>query len=181
VTIAAGEGFRIIHPIPPGGRKFRAAFGLPVDAGRTAWAFDLPLGAFESELVIRQTPGMTLQTPKGVQAETRTVQQGTFYLLAPLTIRKGQSMVMTIDGLPSPPQWRAWVQRIVGVLVVVVIVGGLGFALLARRPAQATNAEAEARRQRLLDELVELERSGGAAANPRRREQLLAELEQLWG
>jgi hypothetical protein len=181
VSIAPGEGYRIIRPIPPGGRKFRVAFGLPVDAGRASWALDLPLGAFESELVLRQLPGMTLQTPPSVRAESRTVPQGTFYILAPITIHKNQSMVMTIDGLPSPPRWRAWVQGIVGVLVVVTIVGGLLFALLARRPAQAGDAETEVRRQRLLDELVELERSGADAANPRRREQLLAELEQLWG
>jgi len=73
------------------------------------------------------------------------------------------------------------VQGIVGVLVVGVMLAGLALALAARRrPAQAAEVETEARRQRLLDELVELERSG-ASANPRRREQLLAELEQLWG
>jgi hypothetical protein len=178
VSIVPGEGYRIIRPIPPGGRKFRVAFGLPVDGGRASWALDLPLGAFESELVIRQLPGMTLQTPPNFHAESRTVPQGTFYILAPITIKRNQSMVMAIDGLPSPPRWRAWVQGIVGVLVVTTIVGGLLFSLLARRPAQAADAEAAARRQRLLDELVELERSG---ANPKRRDQLLAELEQLWG
>jgi hypothetical protein len=178
VSVAPGEGYRIVRPIPPGGRPFRAAFFLPVDAGRAAWALDLPLGAFESELVIKQTPGMALQTPPNVHAESRTVPQGTFYILGPLTIHRNQSMVMAIDGLPSHPRWRSWVQGIVGVLVVAVILAGLGFALVARRPAQAADAEAEARRQRLLDELVELERSG---ANPRRRDQLLAELEQLWG
>jgi hypothetical protein len=67
------------------------------------------------------------------------------------------------------------------VLVVATIVGGLLFALLARRPARSADAEIEARRQRLLDELVEIERSGASRADPRRREQLLAELEQLWG
>jgi hypothetical protein len=178
VAVVPGEGYRIIRPIPPGGRPFRAAFYLPVEAGRAAWAFDLPLGALESSLVIKQTPGMTLQTPSNFQAETRTVPQGTFYILSPLTIQKGQSMVMAIDGLPSHPRWRSWVQGIVGVLVVVVMLGGLALALLARRPAQAGDAEAEVRRQQLLDELVELERSG---ANPKRRDQLLAELEQLWG
>jgi hypothetical protein len=181
VAVAPGEGYRIIRPIPPGGRPFRAAFFLPVDAGRAAWALDLPLGAFESELVIKQTPGMTLQTPPSVRAESRTAPQGTFYILGPITIKKGQSMAMAIDGLPSVPQWRAWVQGIVGVLVVGVMLAGLALALAARRrPAEAAEVEAEARRQRLLDELVELERSG-ASANPRRREQLLAELEQLWG
>lgn len=184
VAVVPGEGYRIVRPIPPGGRQFRAAFSLPVDAGRAAWALDLPLGAYDSSLVIRQTPGMSLQTPPSVHAESRTVSQGTFYILGPLTIGEGQSMVMGIDGLPSHPRWRAWVQGIVGVLVVAVILGGLGLALVARRrPAQAANAEAEARRQRLLDELVELERAGAGAANSansRRREQLLAELEQLW-
>jgi hypothetical protein len=184
VAVVPGEGYRIIRPIPPGGRPFRAAFFLPVDAGRAAWALDLPLGAFESELVIKQTPGMTLQTPPSVRAESRTVPQGTFYILGPITIKKGLSMAMAVDGLPSAPQWRAWVQGIVGVLVVGVMLAGLALALAARRrPAQAAaaEAEAEARRQRLLDELVELERSGASSANPRRREQLLAELEQLWG
>lgn len=181
VSVVPGEGYRIVHPIPPGGRPFRAAFFLPVDAGRAPWALDLPFGAYESSLVIRQTPGMTLQTPPSFQAESRTVQQGTFYVLGPITIHPNQSMAMAIDGLPSHPRWRNWVQGIVGVLVVAVILAGLGFALLARRPAQVANTETEARRQRLLDELVELERSGAGAANPRRREQLLAELEQLWG
>ncbi|HEX8114051.1 MAG TPA: hypothetical protein VF516_40240, partial [Kofleriaceae bacterium] len=178
VSVVPGEGYRIIRPIPPGGRPFRAAFYLPVDAGQAAWALDLPLGAFESELVIKQNPGMTLQTPPSVHAESRTVPQGTFYILGPITIHRAQSMTMAIEGLPSTPRWRSWVQGIVGVLVVATILGGLLFALLARRPAQAADAHAEARRQRLLDELVELERSG---ANPKRREQLLAELEQLWG
>jgi len=178
VAVAPGEGYRIIRPIPPGGRPFRGAFYLPVEAGRASWALDLPLGAFESELVIKQAPGMSLQTPPTVHAESRTVPQGTFYLLASITIKRGQSMAMAIDGLPSHPRWRGWVQGIVGVLVVGVMLTGLGAALLARRPEQAADAEAEARRQRLLDELVELERSG---ANPKRRDQVLAELEQLWG
>ena len=177
VSVAPGEGYRIIRPIPPGGRQFHAAFSLPVDAGKASWALDLPLGTFDSELVIRQTPGMTVQTPSGMQGESKTVPQGTFYILSPLRIMKGQSMVMTVDGLPSPPTWRKWVQGAVGLLVIAVMLAGIGLALFTRRPAEVAAAGEEVRRQRLLDELVELERSG---ANPRRREQLLVELEQLW-
>jgi hypothetical protein len=177
VAVAPGEGYRIIRPIPPGGRQFHAAFSLPVEAGKASWALDLPLGTFDSELVIRQTPGMTVHTPPSFQGETKTVPQGTFFVLAPLRIQKNQSMAMTIDGLPSPPRWRKWVQGAVGLLVVGVMLAGVAFAVFARRPAQAAAADDDARRQKLLDELVELERSG---ANPKRREQLLAELEQLW-
>jgi hypothetical protein len=89
-------------------------------------------------------------------------------------------MVMSIDGLPSPPAWQWWMRRIVGVLVVGVMLAGVFFALARKPPARAATAAAssvDARRKKLLDELVELEGSG---ANPKRREQLLAELEQLW-
>jgi hypothetical protein len=182
VATVPGEGYKIIRPLPPYGRSFQAGFYLPVDAGRAEWTLDLPLGAFQSQIVLLKMPGMTLELPKGVQAETRQVSRGEVYVLGPITIHPAQSMTMTIDGLPSQPRWRVWVQGIIGVLVVGVLLAGLAFALAARRrPAQAVNAEADARRQRLLDELVELERAGAGAANPRRRDQVLAELEQLWG
>jgi hypothetical protein len=182
IAIVPGQGYKIIRPLPPLGRSFRAGFYLPVDAGRTEWALDLPLGAVQSQLMILKTPKMTLQLPPGAKVETRPVQQGEVFVVGPIRIPEGRSMVMAIDGLPSHPQWQAWLQGIVGVLVVGVMLAGLGLALAARRrPAQTANAEAEARRQRLLDELVELERAGAGTANPRRREQVLAELEQLWG
>lgn len=178
VSVSPGEGFRIIRPIPPGGRTFHGAFSLPIDSGTTAWSLDLPMGTFESELVIRQTPGMTVHTQGKMQGETRTVPQGTFYILSPITIMEPRSIAMTIDGLPSRPAWRKWVQGIVGVLVVCVILAGVALALTGRRRAEDAESAVEARRRQLLDELVELERTG---ANPKRREQLLGELERLWG
>lgn len=177
VAVAAGEGFRIVRPIPPGGRSFHGGFSLPVDGGKVSWSLGLPMGAYNSEIAIRKTPGLVVHTPPGVRGETRTVPQGTYFVIAPITITPKQSMVMTIEGLPTPPAWRAWISRIVGVLVVALIVAGVLFALFGKRPAAAAGATREARRQRLLDELVELERGGGS---PKRREQLVRELEELW-
>jgi hypothetical protein len=179
VSVAAGEGFRIMRPIPPLGRTFHAGFSLPVEGGEVAWALDLPLGAYQSQLVIEQTAGMTVQTPPNVRGETRTVPQGTFFVIDPISILPKQAMVMTIAGLPSAPAWRTWVPRIVGSLVVGMMLAGLIFALWSRPRQHATppGAARDARKQRLLDELVDLERTGGSA---KRREQLLGELEQLW-
>jgi hypothetical protein len=143
------------------------------------------MGAYESQLAIRKTPGMTVQLPPGVNSETRTVPQGTYVILGPISILPKQSMVMSLEGLPSPPAWRWWLSHIVGVLVVGVMLAGIFFAL-ARKPsggatastaAAAATAAKAARRQKLLDELVELERTGG---DPKRREQLLDDIEQLW-
>lgn len=176
VSVAQGEGFRIIRPIPPGGRQFHAGFSLPVDGGSLSWSLDLPLGSWDSSLIIRQTPGMSVHPQGKIQGETRTVPQGTFYILRSITIAEPRSIGLTIDGMPSPPTWRKWVQGIVGLLVLGVILAGVALALGGRRSPEQASGE-EARRQKLLDELVELERSG---ANPKRREQLLAELERLW-
>jgi hypothetical protein len=179
VAVAAGEGFRIIRPIPPGGRAFHGGFSLPVDDGKVVWTLDLPIGSYESELDIRQSPGLVVHTPPNVKGELKTVAQGTFFVIDPITITPKQSMTMSIEGLPSPPAWRAWVSRIVGVLVVALMLGGVVFALFGKRPAAAAAGPAgkAARRQRLLDELVQLERTGGS---PKRREQLVRELEELW-
>ncbi|HET9620011.1 MAG TPA: carboxypeptidase-like regulatory domain-containing protein [Kofleriaceae bacterium] len=177
VSVAAGEGFRIVRPIPPGDRTFHGGFSLPVENGQTSWALDLPLGSYQSQMDMRLTPGMQVHAPANADGEVRTVPQGTFFVFENISIAPRQAMTMTIDGMPSRPAWRSLLSMIVGVLVVVVMVGGVVVALFFRRPASEKAVASAARRQRLLDELVVLERDGG---NPKRREQVLDELEQLW-
>jgi hypothetical protein len=178
VAVAPGEGFRIVKPIAPGQRVFVGAFSLPVKAGEVKWDLDLPFGAFQSGMEILQVPGMRVDTPPGVRGETATVEQGTFFVLPEISILPKQSMVMTITGLPAPAAWRTWLPRIIGVLVVIVMIGGVYMALTRNRPDTAADKAREAKRQKLLDELVELEKSG---KNEKRREQIMNELEKLWG
>ncbi len=179
VAVVPDEGFRILRPIPPGRRRFLGGFSLPVENGTVKWAWDLPLGTFNSGIQFQQVPGMSVQTPPGVNGQTVTdPQQGTFFVLPQISILPKQSMVMTLTGLPSPAAWRVWLPRLIGVLVVAMMVGGLALALRRSRPDAAATAAREARRQKLLDELVELEKSG---KNQKRREQIMAELESLWG
>jgi hypothetical protein len=181
VAVDAEKGFRIMRPLPPLGRQFHGGYSLPVVDGVVEWALDLPLGATSSEFAIREVPGMVVRTPPKAEGKSHEVEQGKFFVIGPIDILPNQSMSMTIEGLPTRPAWRIWLPGILGVLAVLVMVGGVYFALF-RKPVQSAAATAAAanltRRQRLLDELVELERSGG---NPRRREQVLAELEDLWG
>lgn len=179
VSVAAGEGFRIMRPIPPGGRQFHAGFSMPVVDGKVHMVMDLPLGTYQSEIDVRKTATMTAKASPNFPIETRTVPQGTFIVMGPIGILPKQTMEVTLEGLPSVPGWRQWFPRLIGLVVVGLLVAGAAFALAGRgKPARAAATNASARRQRLLDELVELERTGD---NPRRREQVLGELEQLWG
>jgi hypothetical protein len=178
VSVAQGEGFRIVRPIPPGDRTFHGGFSLPTEDGKASWSLDLPLGSYESQMETRLLPGMTVHAPANAAGEVRTIPQGSFYVFDNISIAPKQSMVMTIEGMPSRPAWRHILSVVVGLLVVVTMIVGLMFALFFKKPeAPAAHAEREARRQRLLDELVELERDGG---NPKRREHVLDELEKLW-
>jgi hypothetical protein len=176
VAIVPGEGFRLIRPLAPGNRQFHGAFSLPVEDGAVSWRMDLPFGLFNSGMEILSVPGMLVNTPPGVNGQTMTVPQGTFYVLPQISILPKQSMVMSISGLPQPPTWKIWLPRIFGVVVVLVILGGISAALLRKRSGEG---DRDQRRQKLLDELVELERSQ-AKGSAKRREQILAELETLW-
>jgi len=178
VAVVPGEGFRILRPLPPGaGRPFVAGFSLSVDDGVADWALDLPLGTVGSEISIRQSPGMKVELPEGVEGHPQEMQDGSVYFrLENIKIPRGRSMAMTITGLPSPAAWKIWAPRIVGVVVILTILGGVGLALL-RTSSKTPDSIHLARKNALLDELVELERSG---ADNRRREQLVAELEKLW-
>jgi hypothetical protein len=177
VAVAQGDGFRIGRPIPPGGKQFHAGFSMPVEDGKVEWALDLPLGAFQSGMEIQQTPGMSVQLPPTVQGKTMTVPQGTFFVLPQISILPKQSMNMTIIGLPSPPAWRTWAPRVVGILAVIVMLTGLGFALQRTSATRAVDLARAHKRTQLLDELVELEKAG---KDNKRRAQITDELEALW-
>lgn len=175
VAIVPGEGFRIVRPLAPGQRAFHGAFSLPVNDGEVTWKLDLPLGSFNSGMEILQPPGMLVQTPPGVNGQTMTVPQGTYFVLPNISILPKQSMVMKLTGLPQQPGWKVSLRTVSAILVILVVIGGIVFALM--RPKGGSDDERAARRQKLLDELVELERTG---KNAKRREQIMAELETLW-
>jgi hypothetical protein len=178
VAVDAGHGFRIVRPIPPGGRRFLGGFSLPVDAGNVTWDLDLPFGAYQSGIEIQELNGMSMQVPASVHAESATDKRGKWRVLSPITIMPNQSMVMSISGLPSPPQWTVWVPRVLGLTVVAAMLSGLGIALWKRR--QLGDATRASRRQKLLDELVAIEKGERSEKQDKRREQLLSELENLW-
>ena len=187
VAVAAGEGIRFLRPIPPGRKMAVAAFSLPIEDGEVVWRLDLPLGLAQSGMEIKQTPSMRVSMPPGMPGQTVCVRDSKpvapnecretdekWFVIDGITIEPQRSMVFTIQGLPSSPGWKVWAPRLIGIFVLLTMIGGVAFALLRKGPA---GAERTAKRAALLDELVELERSG---RDPARREQVMTELEKLW-
>ncbi len=189
VTGDPNAGFRLLRPIPPGGKQFHGGFSMPIHDGRIEWAMDLPFGAYDSSFKVLKTPDMRMVAPLRVET-SNAPGFGAVYSIDPIRILPQQSMVLTLSGMPQAPAWRLWVPRILGLVVIAMILAGVGFALL-RRPTTTPEQESQgsaraARRELLLAELVELERDNHAKGRlddkaKRRRETLITELEALWG
>lgn len=181
VSIAPGEGLRIVRPLAPGAFKFIAGFTLPADGGDIDWSLDLPIGTWDSSIIVKTLPGMNVKVPPGVQGRYVQMKDGSApqFLVSNIRILPQQSMAMSITGLPSQPSWKIWMPRVAGVLVLLILTGGIVLALKKRPELRTKDARdaTKSRRERLLDELVELERTGG---DPARREQLVIELERIW-
>jgi|MudIll2142460700_1097286.scaffolds.fasta_scaffold07532_2 hypothetical protein len=174
VSVAQGEGYRILRALPPGSTQWEAGFSMKADDGEVRWHLDLPLGAFQSMLQIRDFPGLQVDAA-GKQGEMQTGRSGTQWLTFDnIMIPTNQSMVMTIRGMPHHPAWKKWVPRFVGLLVVAIMLAGVIYAMTRPRASAGSDAK---RKADLMNELVELEKKG---VDPKRREQVLAELERLW-
>lgn len=176
VAVVPQEGFRILRPLPAGGgMSFVGGFTMSVGSGDVEWTLDLPHGTFGSDIHIRESPGMTVELPKNVKGSVKPGKDGhPYFMIEQISIHREKSMAMTIHGLPTPPAWRIWAPRFVGLLVLATIIAGIAFAMFGKR---GPGADAASRRAALLDELVFLERSN---QNPKRKEQVMAELEKLW-
>jgi hypothetical protein len=175
VSVAQAEGYRILRALPPGPTQWEAGFSMKSDDGKVDWKMDLPLGAFQSLFQIREFPGLKVDAP-GRTGDTQVGRSGTRWLtFDDIMIPTKQAMVMSISGLPSHPAWKKWVPRVVGLVVVAIMLGGIAFALTRKRESEES---IQARRKAdLMDELVELEKSN---VNPKRRDEVLAELERIW-
>jgi hypothetical protein len=175
VSVAQGEGYRILRALAPGPTQWEAGFSMKSDDGKVDWRMDLPLGAFQSMIQVRDFPGLEVQAPGGRQGDMQVGRSGTRWLTFDnIMIPTHQSMAMTIKGLPSHPKWKKWVPRVVGLLVVAIMLGGIAFALTRKRTSDET---ANAKKADLMDELVELEKKN---VDPKRRDQILSELERIW-
>jgi hypothetical protein len=179
VTPEPYSGFRIRRPLPPGPYQFQGGFSLPIDTdGAAQWDLDLPWGAFSSNVNLIESPGMKVELPGGARGLSQTSRTGTkFYAVSDIDIAAGQRMSMVIRGLPVAPAWKTWLPRFAGLAVLVLLVFTVWLAVKARGTGTGTRAAADARIQALMDELVEIEKQGQGG---KRKEALLAELEQLW-
>lgn len=169
VAVDPDRGFLWRGSIPPGGAEFIGYFSLPIADGTMTFDLPLPHGAYNSLLMLSQTPGMKVNLPPDVRGREWSDPDGRkYYVVTNIQIDPNQRMVLTTTGLPQAPVWQRYVTWGVGILVVGLLVWGLSGVFWRRkgeavqvdedaREEQSRRRKLERRREHLLDELVMLE------------------------
>ncbi|HWN67274.1 MAG TPA: hypothetical protein VNM90_06515, partial [Haliangium sp.] len=163
------RGFLWRGSIPPGGVEFTGYYSLPIADGAMPFDLPLPYGAYNSLLMLYQTPGMKVDLPSDVRGREWSDPGGRKYYVVPnIQIQPAQRMVLSVRGLPQSPAWQRYVTWGVGVVVLGLLLWGVSGVFLRRRGQAAREDEdarddqtrrrkLEKRREHLLDELVMLE------------------------
>ncbi len=171
--------------IPPGGFQFNMSFDLPIDDGSMTMDMDVPSGAAESSIVLEYRAGMQIATLGKSQGRTASQQGRRFYVISDINVAAGQALVMKVTGMPQQPRWRRWVRNGVGLGVIALLALGVA-AVMVRRGPRGSAAAAGSERDRLLDQLVDLERRHRDGSLPeakftKQRARLVQRLEVMFG
>jgi hypothetical protein len=202
LEVRQGHGIAVHGVIPPKrailganpretGHEVEFGFVLPYDGDSKEFAQPMPNGIGGFTLITEQIRGLTV-TGKGVGARQERELGGHKYWLMPMEgVPPGGTLTFTLNGLPALD---ATGRGVAGALVLGLVASAFAFG---RRPNAGKagkggnkHGSVEDERSRLIDKrealftsLVGLERearSGGAAAPPDRRMQLVGELEQVY-
>jgi hypothetical protein len=156
VKVDGDKGLVWRGAVPPGQKSFIAQFALPTEGGDVHFDLDLPIGAVQSQMVLEDIAGMRLETPAGVDRETRSQQGKKFILLGGIERRPGEQLSFRIAGLPQAPSWRAWLRRGAGLIVLGLLAWAI-VAIARGRSGKTRAEELEAEREELLQALTQLE------------------------
>ncbi len=167
VKIDADRGLIWKGPLPPGQKDFNVTFALPVEDGEIDFDMALPYGLRGGSIMLGEHPGVNFEgIPAGTQPKTKDLGDRSFKVFENISIAPNQRLVFRMTGLPQPPAWKAWLRLGAGLVVVGFLAwGGVGiliarrraFALAAGGSAGARPVDLEKKRERLLDQLVQLE------------------------
>lgn len=187
VKILEGRGLLWKGAVPAGGMRFEVSFAMPIDDGVANIDWDLPYGSAASNLRFQYTEGMEFKVVGNAEGKITKMRNGTpIYEMKNINIQPERRIVMKVTGLPHPPAWNTWVKLSVGLVVGLLLLFAIVVIFTNRGTQGAGQAEARrSKRDRLLDELADLERKHRegaikAAKYDKGKKRLLAELEPLY-
>jgi hypothetical protein len=179
----AGGKVIVNGPFAPGNTVVQFAYSIPLGSESVVIAQKLPLRLPQLSVVAQRVGAMELASPQLAQQRQMSADGGTFIVAQGGALNAGDTVSLTLTGLPARPTW----PRNVALALAIAIVAG-GFWGASRRPRQhepASRRNLHGSREKLLSDLAALEtarRKGAIDADTyaARRETLVTALEDLY-
>jgi hypothetical protein len=186
--LAAVNGPRVTvnGPFPPGQTLVQVACELPAASGSVDIEQRFPAAIDELAIVVKKVGDTKLASPLIKAQQDMAAEGETFIAATGPGVPAGQPITLTVSGLPHHSAWPRWT----ALLLAMTIIAIGAWAATTRRSDETARAadrkRLEARREKLLNDLVRAEndrRSGrmDPARYAARRAELVALLEGVYG
>jgi hypothetical protein len=181
--IAAGGRVTVTGPFAPGNTMIQFAYSIPLGSEAITIAQKMPLPLTQVSVVAQKIGAMQLSSPQVSEKREMASDGQTFLVGQGGAVRAGDTLTLTLSGLPHRA---AWPRNVALALAVVILAAGAWGATrggTARPSARA--AQLQGRRDKLFSDLAALDaqrRQGtvDARSYASRREQLVTALEDLY-
>jgi hypothetical protein len=182
-AVAAGSKVTVNGPFPPGNTVVQFGYSIPLGDETITLAQRLPADLPQLSLVVQKIGNMQLASPQVGQRREMSADGGTYIVAQGGALKAGDTVSLTLSGLPARPTWP---RNVAVSLAVLILAAGAYYASRgARGDESPSHRNLQGRRERLFSDLAALEvqrRKGSidADAYAARRESLVTALEDLY-
>ncbi|MEO5895642.1 MAG: hypothetical protein ABIS06_08065 [Vicinamibacterales bacterium] len=179
-----GDRVEVSGPFPPGATLLQFAYTMPYSSSTLTIRQTLPVQLAQLTVVAQKVGEMQLASTQIAQQREMSSEGQTYILGQGPSIASGATVALAFSGLPHHATWPR--NLALGLVLLILLVGAVTSTRThgTSTPERARKA-LEIRRERLFDELVQLEqghRAGRIAADSysTRRQQLVTSLERVY-
>jgi hypothetical protein len=176
-----GEVVTVTGPFAPGKTPVQFGFSLPNTGSDLTVRLTLPAALDQVFVAAEKLGAMQLSSPQLRETREMTSEGQVFLMGTGGRVNAGDTIVLQLAGLPArSPMAR---HAVLGLALTILVLGfGMGFT--SGDSDVAADPKLAARRDRLLAELVSLERKRRArplsAPDEARRQKVMTDLERVW-
>jgi hypothetical protein len=177
---AQGDMLTITGPFPPGKTVAQAGFSLPQAGASISLTQTFPAALAQVFVGVEKIGNMQIASPQLTDVREMNSDGTPFIMATGGRLNAGDTLILNLSGLPA----HSHTQRNAALAAAVVIFGiGAWFALSPAKAHAALDAKLQARREKLMNEIVTLERKRRqkplSGANQAKLERLTSDLERV--
>jgi hypothetical protein len=175
-----GDMVTITGPFPPGKTSAQIGFTLPPTGESMTIRQTWPAALAQTFVGVEKIGAMQISSPQLPDVREMNSEGQNFIMATGGRLNAGDTLVINLSGLPAHDSTPRYVAL---VLTVIIFAAGAWFAMAPAKAHAALNAQLNARREKLLNDIVSLERKRQhhalSASDEARLQKSTAELERV--